>query len=139
MLTSRVITDDDLTSFIPMDGQEDDFLNICDIFYQKPKGESLVVLDKEIPVLLIGMRERWHKVYDTFTIYSNSWKPIYFREFVKLAKDYFEKIDYDRIEHLISCDKPWTDKTAKFFGFTYNTTLLKYINSKDYKLYEIVK
>lgn len=139
MLTSRKTTDNDFLLFAPSPDQLDEFSMIREIFYGYDKENCLTVLDGDNPVLLIGMREKWHKVYDTFTIYSASWKPVYFKSFVKIAKDYFSNIDYDRIEHLISCDRPWTDKTARFFGFKYNTTFKKYINGKDYKLYEIVR
>lgn len=139
MLTVRYTTDQDYERFIADDSQKAEFETVAEMFYGFQKPHCLTLLDNNEPVILIGMAEKWNRVYDTFTIYSKLWKPIYFRSFVKIAKEYFSKVDCDRIEHLISCDRPWTDKTARLFGFKYNCTLHKYINGKDYKLYEIVK
>lgn len=90
------------------------------------------------PVLIIGLFEKWPKCFGTYTFFSKNWNFIYYKTIVKVVKSYINYLEYDRIEHLISVDRPWTDRLVKIFGFEYNCTMRKYFNGKDYKLYEIV-
>ncbi len=139
MLINKQLTDEHIEAFVPLEEQSADCETLYSLYYKKDKKGSFAIIADDEVVLIMGIREKWNNVYDTFTIFSPNWKPIYYREVLMQSKDYFSKLKYDRIEHLISCDRPWTDKMASMFGFTYAATLRKYINGKDYKLYEIVK
>lgn len=139
MLTIDKIKNEHLIAFIPLDGQEEEFETLFEIYYNSNEPHGFCFLKDGIPVLLIGLKQKWHRVFDTFTVFSKSWKPVYYKTVVKESNSYFRKLDCDRIEHLIRCDRPWTDKMAKLFGFKYNTTFHKYCNGQDFKLYEVVK
>lgn len=138
MLTLDTATDMDLAAFVPMELQRAEYATIKELFYGKPKDGIFVFRDGDSPMLIIGLMPKWPRVYDTATLYSVNWKPIYFRQVIKKAKEFFLFFDYDRIEHMIHCDRPWTDKMIEAFGFTYNTTIRKAYGGKDFKLYEIV-
>ena len=139
MLQLKYLTDADLELFIPIDIQENEFEMIVDSFYNKRKGKMFIFENDGVPVLIIGMFEKWDRVYDTITIFSKYWKPSFYKTVIKKAKDYFAIIDCDRIEHMVNCERPWTCKMAELFGFKYVATFRKYYNGIDYKLYEIVK
>ena len=138
MLTIEPLDKSHLLSFRPMVGQEQEFQTLCDINYPRPEIHNFCVMNDDDMVLLIGMKEKWAGVYDTYTVFSDGWKPVYYKTLVRVVKGYFEHLDYDRIEHLVRCDRPWTDKMARMFGFEYNTTFRKYAHGRDYKLYEVV-
>lgn len=128
-----------LLDFSPMEGQEEEYITVCDYYWNNPSSLAFCFSDKNGPVLMIGLEEKWEKVYDTFTIFSRNWKPVYYKDAIREARNFFKDFRCDRIEHLVRTDRPWTDKMAKMFGFEYNCTLHKYINGQDYKLYEVVK
>lgn len=138
MLTIEPLEKKHLLSFVPIKGQEEEFQTLCEITFGKHEMHNFCALDDNGMVLLFGMKEKWAGVYDTYTIFSDLWRPVYYKTMSRVAKGYFDYLDYDRIEHLVKCSRPWTDKIAEIFGFEYRTTLRKYINGNDYKLYEIV-
>lgn len=139
MLTIEPLTKEHLLSFQPIDGQEEEFKTLCEISYPRPEMHNFAVLNDDELVLLVGMKEKWAGVFDTYTVFADGWKPVFYKTLTRVAKGYFDYLDYDRIEHLVKCDRPWTDKMARMFGFKYVATLRKYINGRDYKLYEVVR
>lgn len=139
MLTLDSLTDKDLRDFFPIPLQKEEFETIRDLFYGKEKSNIFVFKDTDgVPVLITGVMEKWPRVYDTATVYSAAWRPVYFKHVLKKAKLFFSSFDCDRIEHMVHCDRPWTDKLAQAFGFKFNTVVRKAYNGKDFKLYEIV-
>lgn len=138
MLILEPITNRHLQEFVPIKGQEQELETLRELFYDRNEPHQFCLLNGQEPVLLLGMKEKWVRVFDTYTVFSPSWKPVYYKSVIRAAKGYFRFLEYDRIEHLTHCDRPWTDKMAKAFGFEYAATLRKYINGKDYKLYEMV-
>lgn len=139
MLQLKYLTDEDIVKFDPIDIQSDEFQMMVDSFYGKRKGKMFVFESDGVPVLIIGLFEKWSRVFDSITIFSKKWKPVYYKSVIRKAKDYYTKIDCDRIEHMVNCERPWTCKMALAFGFEYVATFRKYYNGIDYKLYEIVK
>lgn len=139
MLTLEPIDNHHLMAFTPLDIQAEEFETVCQILYGKNDMHNFCFLSSGVPVLLIGMREKWEKVYDTYTIFSPAWRPAYYKSVARAAKGYFERLDYDRIEHLCHCDREWTGKMAELFGFKRGPLLRKYVNGKDYQMYEIVR
>lgn len=138
MLTLNLLEDKDLVEFCPIALQAQEYETIKEIYYEKDKSGIFVFRYQDTPILIIGLMQKWPRVYDTATLYSEKWKPVYFKEVIKKAKEFILSFDYDRIEHMVHCDRPWTDKMVKAFGFTYNTTIRKAYGGKDFKLYEIV-
>lgn len=123
---------------VPLEGQEDEFQTLVELFYNRNEMHNFCFVDDETPVLMVGLKEKWANVYDSYTVFSPTWNPVFYKKVIRIAKGYLDKLDYDRIEHLAHCDRPWTDRMLKAFGFQYNTTLENYIGGKDFKLYEIV-
>lgn len=127
--------------FIPIDEQRDEFSAMCHLFYGKNEMHNFCLLKDDMPVLLVGMKEVWRGVYDTYILFSKSWKPLYYRPIIRAAKGYFDFLDYDRIQHLVRCERPWTHKMARAFGFVNETPdgMQKYMGGKDYFMYAIVR
>lgn len=139
MLTIKRIDKQDLVRFIPIEIQRGyDIEAIADFVVYGNEPHFYAFYDGENPVLLIGLKEKWPRVFDSFTIFSVYWKPAHYKDVLKKARAYLLDLDYDRIEHMVHCDRPWTEKMANAFGFSYCATLRKYANGKDYKLYEVV-
>lgn len=125
--------------FSPIAIQEREFEAICDIFYNKNDMHNFCFLHNGMPVLIVGLKEKWDKVFDSYTIFSTEWKPIYYKQVIKAVKFYLGKLDYDRIEHLCHIDREWTCKMIEMFGFEFVARLRKYIGGQDRLLYEVVK
>lgn len=139
MLTLEPTTNKHLEQFVPLDMQEGEFNTLCELLYNKQEKHNFCILFDGVPILLLGMKEKWDKVYDTYTVFSPEWKASYYKYIVRLTKKYFAHLDYDRIEHLCRCERVWTSKMAKLFGFQEGPLMKKYINGNDYKLFEIVR
>lgn len=124
-----------LEMFNPIDIQLKEYL---DLFCMEPDVSFTVIVDSE-PVLIFGLYNNRPNVYYAFTVFSAGWKPKYYKHIIKWSKLFFEKFSFERIEHLISCDRPWAHKMIKLFGFTCEGILRKYSEGKDYYMYAVVK
>jgi len=140
MLTLRAINNSDFETFSPIDIQSKEFLDFFAGFYKPEDPHNFAVVFNGNIVLLIGMREMWPGVFDTYTLFSKHWKPVYFKTISRLVKKYIAEMKYDRIQHLVSCNRSWTHKMVKLFGFKNETPdgMDKYIGGEKRYMYAIV-
>lgn len=138
MLTIEPLRKDHALSMVFRDDQKDEVVFLMSALLGQNHEHAFCFLNDGEPVLIIGLCENWKKVFGSYTFFSKSWHPSFMITVVKASKKYLKNLEYDRIEHLVSCGRPWTDKMARLFGFRYVATLEKYINGENYKLYEIV-
>jgi len=140
MLTLRKVYKSDFDNFEPIDMQAIEFLNYFAINFEEDQPHNFAFeCDGEI-VLLISLREMWPGVYDSFTIFSKHWRPVFYKSVSRAAKNYLKNINYDRIQHLVSCERPWTHKMAKMFGMKCETPdgMDKYVSGEKRYMYAIV-
>lgn len=139
MLTHKVITKEDLVEFVPLPYQYEEYQTVIDILDAGLLPDAHMFYDNGIPVAIVSVYEKWPKVFDTMTVFSIAWTPKCFKYVIKYAKAYIDNMDYDRIEHIVRCNRPWTDKMARAFGFKFCALMRKYYAGQDVKLYEIVR
>ena len=124
-------TDEILRSFVPVEMQIRDMQNTLEFVYNKDLAHQYCFYDDDGPILLAGMVEVADDVYDTYTIFSDKWKPGYFKYFSRAFKGYIKHVSYDIILHVVSNERPWTHKMIKMFGFE------KYKDAEDHTIYAI--
>jgi hypothetical protein len=117
MLMIKPSTDQVLSSFVPSCLQIEDMQTTLDFVYGKDLPHQFCFYDEDGPVLLVGMLEIYHNIYDTYTVFSDNWKALYFKPVTRFFKGYIKNINYDMIFHVVSNDRPWTHKMIKLFGF----------------------
>lgn len=128
--------------FEPIDIQALETQNTIEFIKQTDIGiHNAAVFDNGKIVLIFGLFELWQGVFSSYTLFSKHWKPMYYRTVTRFFREYIKELDFDRIQHMVSCDRKWTHKMAKLFGFKNETPepLKKYMYGKDYYMYAIVR
>lgn len=131
-----------LFSFDVKDVQKEDYKELCSSISKygiKSLGESIVVYIDETPILAAGLVESRKGVYDSWIIFSNAFNKSHVRKVVRLFKNYFSLLGYDRIEHIIREEMLHMVQFIKMCGFSFDAKLKKGYDGKDCYLYSIVK
>lgn len=121
-LTIEPLTLDILASFKEArihNGKED----TLEAFKDGLPPHQAVVLSNGVPVLLTGVVEHQDGLFWSYTLFSEEWKPQYYRFIIRYFKWYTKVLDFEEICHIIDKNKPWTRKMAAAFGFEYRFDL----------------
>lgn len=73
-----------------------------------------------IPVLLVGIVPDESGMYWSWTLFSDSFKPRYYRKIIRYCNLYRTHLEFGQIYHIISKTRPWTRRMARAFGFIYS-------------------
>lgn len=142
MLTFEKLEPGHFNNFDPIDIQDQETKTTIDFVRDNDIGPHnvAVIADGKV-VLIVGIFEIWDKVFSSYTLFSKHWKPIYYKYISAFFLSYLKYLDYDRIQHMVSCDRDWTHKMARFFGFKLETPMpmKKYMYGKDYYMYALVR
>jgi len=140
MLTLRPTSEDDFELFNVIDLQRDEYSLFVTDHFDDRLPHMFTFYCGSNPVLLIGIKEMWPMVFDSYTIFSKHWKPIHFRSVLSISKKYLKFIEYDRIQHLVDEERPWTHKMARFLGMECETPngLKKYVGGETRYMYVLV-
>lgn len=140
MLTLRPTSEYDFELFDVIDLQREEYRIFVEDHFDEMAPHMFTFYYGDSPVLLIGIKEMWPMVFDSYTIFSKKWKPVHFRSVLSLTKKYLKFIEYDRIQHLVAESRPWTHKMAKFLGMECETPngLKKYVGGQTRYMYVLV-
>lgn len=117
MLMIKPADDEVFSSFIPVELQIKDMEKTINFLYGKDLPHNYCFYDEDGDVLMTGLYEISPGVFDSYTIFSENWKPLYYKYATRFFKKYINHINYDIIFHVVKKDRPWTIKMVKMFGF----------------------
>lgn len=140
MLTLKTTKREDFFKFNVIDIQIEELNTLLEYHFNEKEPHMFTVFKDDTPVLLIGLKEMWPMVFDSYTVFSKEWKYMYFRHVLRMAKKYLKYIKYDRIQHLVSEKRDWTHKMANLFEMTCETPngMKKYVGGQTRYLYVLV-
>lgn len=140
----RELRESDIKGFVPIPVQQKDFedtVKAFDAIDQYPDHQACACNSNGEPVLLFGFLEMWPRVYEAWTIFGEKWSPMLYPEAREWLSTYCKHLDFDRIQHTISEDRPWMHRVIQYLGFQCETDvpLRKYLDGKDAYMYAIIK
>ena len=138
-LTVEPLSFDHFSEVDAIDLQKEDVGFMKDVFEKSgmPEHQGCARDRQGNIVLLFGLYQISHKVYEVWTIFTKHWKPIFYPSSRAWIDRYLGLLDYVRVQHIIYADRPWTCKIIEYMGFERETLvpLKKMINGKDCHIY----
>lgn len=139
----RPLNDKDFDGFEPIDVQRQDFEDMKALILGNDvmPHQGCACNSKGEPVLLFGFVEVWPRVFEVWTLFSKKWRKTMYATAREWTANYCRLLDFDRIQHTISEDRPWMHRVIQYMGFKCETDipLRKYRDGKDCYVYSIIK
>lgn len=139
-LTVRPLEIADFDGFTPIGIQTNELDGMRQIFANGFPPHQGMALDAEgNRVLMFGFYEIGPKVFEMWTIFSEDWNKTLYPAARKWMNDYCNKLEYDRLQHMVEMDRSWMDCVLGYLGFNFEKQVHVPEMGRDVFMYARVK